>query len=1415
MLPILSVSAAEGREGEAVVFRVTLSEPSLAPVTVQARAVFDGTAGSGSEDANARTDAFTITIPAGETVSFVRYQPSGVFGNDEFDENFTLQLSDPSGAVLAGEGPVLTATGVILDANGGQNLALFVSDPLLFETDTGGQQATFEIRLSQPFSQSITLDYATADGTALAGSDYVATSGSVTFAPGQTVASVSVDIIGDTVTEASETFSLVVTPTNAISNGVADAAGVAEILDDDTDSGLPILSVSAAEGREGEAVVFRVTLSEPSLAPVTVQARAVFDGTAGSGSEDANARTDAFTITIPAGETVSFVRYQPSGVFGNDEFDENFTLQLSDPSGAVLAGEGPVLTATGVILDANGGQNLALFVSDPLLFETDTGGQQATFEIRLSQPFSQSITLDYATADGTALAGSDYVATSGSVTFAPGQTVASVSVDIIGDTVTETSETFSLVVTPTNAISNGVADAAGVAEILDDDTDSGLPILSVSAAEGREGEAVVFRVTLSEPSLAPVTVQARAVFDGTAGSGSEDANARTDAFTITIPAGETVSFVRYQPSGVFGNDEFDENFTLQLSDPSGAVLAGEGPVLTATGVILDANGGQNLALFVSDPLLFETDTGGQQATFEIRLSQPFSQSITLDYATADGTALAGSDYVATSGSVTFAPGQTVASVSVDIIGDTVTETSETFSLVVTPTNAISNGVADAAGVAEILDDDTDSGLPILSVSAAEGREGEAVVFRVTLSEPSLAPVTVQARAVFDGTAGSGSEDANARTDAFTITIPAGETVSFVRYQPSGVFGNDEFDENFTLQLSDPSGAVLAGEGPVLTATGVILDANGGQNLALFVSDPLLFETDTGGQQATFEIRLSQPFSQSITLDYATADGTALAGSDYVATSGSVTFAPGQTVASVSVDIIGDTVTETSETFSLVVTPTNAISNGVADAAGVAEILDDDTDSGLPILSVSAAEGREGEAVVFRVTLSEPSLAPVTVQARAVFDGTAGSGSEDANARTDAFTITIPAGETVSFVRYQPSGVFGNDEFDENFTLQLSDPSGAVLAGEGPVLTATGVILDANGGQNLALFVSDPLLFETDTGGQQATFEIRLSQPFSQSITLDYATADGTALAGSDYVATSGSVTFAPGQTVASVSVDIIGDTVTEASETFSLVVSDVPAFIADGDSAGVATIQDRSPITGTNGNDVLTGNDYPDIINGLGGNDRIDGLEGNDLLNGGDGADTIIGGEGNDSLIGGTSESDLRDVVFGGSGDDTIDGGYGNDELRGDSGNDNLAGGFGADTVIGGTGDDVLTGSAFGDLLFGGDGIDFVNGGFGSDRVNGGAGGDRFFHLGIADHGNDWIQDYNAAEGDVLVYGGSATRDQFQVNVTNTANAGADAVDEAFVIFRPTGQILWALVDGDGQNEINILIGGQEFDLLV
>lgn len=225
-----------------------------------------------------------------------------------------------------------------------------------------------------------------------------------------------------------------------------------------------------------------------------------------------------------------------------------------------------------------------------------------------------------------------------------------------------------------------------------------------------------------------------------------------------------------------------------------------------------------------------------------------------------------------------------------------------------------------------------------------------------------------------------------------------------------------------------------------------------------------------------------------------------------------------------------------------------------------------------------------------------------------------------------------------------------------------------------------------------------------------------------------------------------------------------------------------------------------------------------DILIGDGTANRLAGNGGHDVIDAGNGADTVDGGAGNDRIAGGAGPADLRDVIYAGSGHDTVDAGYGNDAVYGMDGNDVLSGGFGADELAGNAGNDTLGGSALSDLLYGNDGSDFLNGGFGYDRVNGGSGADRYYHLGVAGHGSDFIQDYRADDGDLLLFGDPvADADDFKVNFARTPDAGAGAIADAFVIYRPTGQIIWALIDGQAQDEIHLAIGdpsGGIYDLL-
>ena len=217
-----------------------------------------------------------------------------------------MELFDPTGGVLAGGGPILQATGIILDNDGSTfDRSLFVSDPIIIEGDSGNRQALFEVRISEPSSSTLNFAYTTANGSAVAGEDFIARSGFVTFNPGQTVETVRVDLIEDTIAEGTENFSLIVTPDGSIANGVADAGGLATILDDDTSTTLPEISIIGAEAQEGELAVFTVTLSEPSpFADVTVQFRTRQDGTS---TEETDHSFFSGTLTFMPGQTVGTI----------------------------------------------------------------------------------------------------------------------------------------------------------------------------------------------------------------------------------------------------------------------------------------------------------------------------------------------------------------------------------------------------------------------------------------------------------------------------------------------------------------------------------------------------------------------------------------------------------------------------------------------------------------------------------------------------------------------------------------------------------------------------------------------------------------------------------------------------------------------------------------------------------------------------------------------------------------------------------------------------------------------------------------------------------------------------------------------------------------------------------------------------
>lgn len=221
-----------------------------------------------------------------------------------------------------------------------QTPSISVRDAVVVEGNSGTTQATFVVALSAASSQSVSFSFATSNGTATAGSDYVATSGASSFAPGEVEKPVVVLINGDTVDELQETLFLDIS--NVQNATVSSNRGTGFINDDDGPT-ISINDVTVTEGNSGtKAATFTLSLSGSSVETIAIRATTA-PGTATAAS-DYNS-IDSVVIFQPGTVT----RTVDVGIIGdtNLESNETFSVNLSDPFGTSIA-DG---TGVGTILD--------------------------------------------------------------------------------------------------------------------------------------------------------------------------------------------------------------------------------------------------------------------------------------------------------------------------------------------------------------------------------------------------------------------------------------------------------------------------------------------------------------------------------------------------------------------------------------------------------------------------------------------------------------------------------------------------------------------------------------------------------------------------------------------------------------------------------------------------------------------------------------------------------------------------------------------------------------------------------------------------------------------------------------------------------------------------------------------------------
>jgi len=783
-------------------------------------------------------------------------------------------------------------------------------------------------------------------------------------------------------------------------------------------------------------------------------------------------------------------------------------------------------------------------------------GVTATILVTRTDDLSGAVTVEYATSNGTAFAGLDYGATSGTLFWPDGDGDAKViNVQITDDLINEGDETFDI--TLSNAVGASIGSPGqAVLTITDNEESFALSVDDIEQPEGNSSNTLNFVISLSAPAQNPVTVS-YFTEDGTAVS-SSDYSPITDG-EVTFNPGETMKLVAININGDT-SVETDEFFTLNLTNPRNAVIgdslgiatlinddAGPTPTPTpeptptptptvtptpfpGTPTPTPTPGGTDAVQFSSTG--FSVNEGVVNAVITVTRTGAGSAAASVNYATSNGTATAGQDYTAVSGTLAWNAGDLSAKTfNVPISEDSLQESGETVNLALSNPTNVTLGSPNAATLT-ILDNDGIPDVSVNDVTQAEGNGLNQLVFTVSLSNPFGQQVSVN-YSTDNGTATAGT-DYVAVPNSLLVFNP-GETSKQVAVNILGDF-EVEPDENFLLNLTGvTNGNIVDSQG----VGGLLNDDTPGT----IQFSSATYTVSEGVGNAVVTITRSGGLSQGVSVRFVTVDGTAVQGEDYVSVRTTVVFAPDQASRTVNIPINNDNVDEPDETINIALeSPTGGAILG-SPINGIVTITDDDEQPVLSVSNVTQSEGNVGTtAFTFTVTLSGQSSQAVTVN-YSTADGSATASDYTAVQGT----LTFDPGQTTKQVTVLVAGDY-NSEPNETFFLNLTGPVGATLG----VAQGVGTINNDDVGGAFRFTSSN---YSVGEASGSITITVQRTGGLANGATVQYATANGTAIAGQDYTAVSGTLTFAGGQTSQSFVVPINNDGIVEADEAFSVILS--------------------------------------------------------------------------------------------------------------------------------------------------------------------------------------------------------------------------------------------------------------------
>ncbi len=1144
----VSVSGPESvDEGDTATYTVKLSPTGVKPTSdlTVSYATSHGTATAADYTAASSALTFTNTAPGPQTVDV---QTTDDAIDEGSGESFTFAISSPTGG--GGPSPSLGASSSVTtitdDDAAPTGITLSVNPSEVDESD-GATNVTVTATLNGSTTRAEnTAVTVTLSGTAAHGADYsAATTTDVTIGAGMSsgTANLAVTPVGDAIVEGNET--LVVEGATASDVGLTVSSATVTINDDDNAT----LSISgpAASVAEGGDAEFTVTLSHDVDAAVTV-AWSATSGTASASDYGTASGSVSFAANSAAEATKTFT----IAVSDDDlsETSESFSAALGMVTGDL---------SDRVSVSASAGSASAtISESDPITVSVSGSGsvnegESVRYTVSLSpsgvKPTSD-LTVSYATSDGTAAAGRDYVAESGTLTFtntAPGSQT--VDVDTTEDAIDEGSgEDFTFAISSTTG-GGGPSPSLGASSsvtttITDDDTAPTGITLSVDTASLGESDGATDLTVTATLNGGTTRATDTAVTISLAGTATRSADYTATTNDVTIGAGMSsgTAILAVTPT----NDAIVEGSETIVVE--GDTAAGVG--LTVSSATVTLNDDDNATLSITGPAASVAEGG--DAEFTVTLSHDVDAAVTVAWSATSGTASAG-DYGTSTGSVSFAANSTAGAtqtITIAVTDDNLSETSESFSAalgMVTGDLSDRVSVSASAGSASATISEND---PItVSVSGPESvDEGNAATYTVSLSPSGVTPtsdLTVR-YATSHGTASSDDYTATSSALTFTNTDPGPQTVEVQTTEDAIVEGSGE---SFTFTISNPAGG--GGPSPALGATySVSTTITDDDNATISISGPT-GEVDEG-DDAEFTVTLSHQVDAEVAVAWSATSTTASA-SDYGASSGSVSFAANSAAGDTqtfSISITDDDLSETSESFSVSLgMVTSALSSRVTASSDSVSVTISESD---PItVSVSGSTSvDEGDSASYTVSLSPDGVKPtsnLTVR-YATSDGAATSADYTATSSALTFTAEDHADRSVSVQTTQDAIVEGSDE---SFTFTISGPTGG--GGPAPALGATySVSTTITDDDNATLSISGTT-GEVDEGAD-AEFTVTLSHQVDAAVTVEWSATSTTASAG-DYGTASGSVTFSANSAAGAtktITIAITDDDLSETAESFSV-----------------------------------------------------------------------------------------------------------------------------------------------------------------------------------------------------------------------------------------------------------------------